>query len=109
MHYEFLIERTAIHSDADGFSIINRDFANRRKLLIAALAGAHIAGIDAIFVELPGAFGIFGQKDVAVVMEVADDRRAAADIEHALLDFGDGGGSFRHIYSPANDFGARFG
>ena len=50
---------------------------------------AHVAGIDAVFVEVAGAIGILRQQNVAVVVEVADDRDVAARIEEALLDFRD--------------------
>ena len=108
-HDELLIERAAIDADADGFSIVHRDFADRGKLFIAALACPNVAGIDAVFVERFGAVGIFGEKNVAVVMEVADDGDFAAGGEQALLDFGNGGCGFRDVDGPANDFGAGFG
>ncbi len=50
-HDEFLIERAAIHADANRFAIVARDFADGGELFVAALAVAHIAGIDAVLVE----------------------------------------------------------
>ncbi len=108
-HDELLIERAAVDADADRFSIIDCDFTNRRELLIAALTGADVAGIDAVLVERFGAVGILGEENVAVVMEVADDGDVAARVEEALLDFGNGGRGFRDIDSPANDFRTGFG
>jgi len=52
-----LIERAAIHADADGLSVIDRDFADGGKLFVAALACTNVAGIDAVFVERFGALG----------------------------------------------------
>ena len=44
-HDQFLIERAAIHADADGLAVIDRDFADRRELLVAAGSRAHISGL----------------------------------------------------------------
>ena len=108
-HDELLIEGAAVHADANGLAVITRDFADGGELFIAALACANVTRINAVFVELPGAFGIFGEQDVAVVVKIANDGRAAADVQHALLDFGHGGGGFGDVHRPAHDFGASFG
>ena len=106
-HDQFLIERAAIDADAHGLAVIAGDSADRGELFVAALAGADVAGIDAVLVESASAVGIFGQQDVAVVVEIADERSFAAGVEHALLDFGDSGGGFgnftvmRTISEPA--------
>ncbi len=78
-------------------------------MFVAALAGADVAGIDAVFVERFGAVGIFGEENVAVVMKVADDGDVAACGKQAFLDFGNGGCGFGDVDGPANDFGAGFG
>ena len=72
-------------------------------------ACADVAGIDAVLVEGAGAVGIFGEQDVAVVVEVADERRVAAGVEQALLDFGNGGGGFGNVDGDADEFGAGLG
>jgi len=76
-----LIERAAIHADADGLSVIDRDFADGGKLFVAALACTKRCGLMRYFVERFGALGIFGEEDVAVVMEVSDDGDVAAGVE----------------------------
>ena len=103
-HDELLIEGAAVHADADGLAVITRYFANSGELFIAALACANVTRINAVFVELPGAFGIFGEQDVAVVVKIANDGRAAADVQHALLDFRYGGGGFGDVHRPTHDF-----
>src|SRR5262249_54246884 len=108
-HDELLIKRAAIDADADWFAVVHRDFADGRKLFVTALARADVAGIDAVFVERFGTVWIFGEENVAVVMEVADDGDVAARVEKALFDFGNGGSGFWDVYGPANDFGASFG
>ena len=104
-----MIERAAIDADAHGLAVVARDLADGRELLVAALAVADVAGIDAVLVERAGAFGIFRQQDVAVVVKIADERNVAAGVEQALLDFGDGRGGFGHVDGDADEFGAGLG
>ena len=104
VHDELLIERAAIDADAHGLSIVARDFADRGKLFVAALARTHVAWIDAVLVQRLRAFWIFRQKDVAVVVKIADDGRVAARIEQALLNFRDGCRRFRYVHGPADNF-----
>ena len=56
-----------------------------------------------------GAVGIAGQQQVAVVVEVADERRVDAGVEHAPLDLGHGGGRLREVDRDAHHLGAGFG
>ena len=97
-----MIERAAIDADAHGLGIVAGDGADGGELLVAALAGADVAGIDAVFIERAGAIGIFGQQDVAVIVKIADERSFAAGVQHALLDFGDSGGCFGKIHGDAD-------
>src|SRR2546429_2880463 len=50
------VERAAVYPDAHGFAVVARDLADGGELFVAALPGADIARIDAVFVELLGAF-----------------------------------------------------
>src|SRR5690348_339020 len=101
-HHELLIERAAVDANAHRLAVIARDFADRRKLLVATLTMAYIAGVDAVFIQHARAFRILRKQDMAVVMEVADDRDVAAGIVKALLDFGYGGRGFGDIDGDAN-------
>ena len=58
-HHQFLIERAAVHADAHGLAVVARDFADGGELLVAALAVADVAGIDAVFVERRAQSGYF--------------------------------------------------
>ena len=40
---ELLVERAAVHADAHGLAVIDRDPADRRELLVAPRAGADVA------------------------------------------------------------------
>ena len=96
-HDQFLIERPAIDADAHGLAMVAGHSADGGELLVAALACADISRVDAVFVERLGRAGNFVKRDVAVVVEVADERSIAAGVEHALLDFGHGRSRFRDI------------
>ena len=109
LHDQFLVERSAIDANAHGLAVVASDFADGGKLLVPALAGAHVSGIDAIFVQRSRAFRIFRQQHVAVVVKIADDGRNAAGVQQTFLDFRHRGSRFRHVYGPANDFGAGLG
>jgi hypothetical protein len=109
LHYQLLIQRTAVDANADGLAVISSDVADGGKLFVAALACAYVSRINAIFVERYGAIRILCEQDVAVVVEVANDRYFAAGGEQAFLDLGDGGGGFEIVDGPANDFRAAFG
>jgi hypothetical protein len=69
-----LIERAPVYSYADGFVVFHRDFDQRLEILVVVLAGPDVAGVDAVFGKRPGALGILFQKDVPVIVKVADNR-----------------------------------
>ena len=46
---------------------------------------------------------------MAVVVEVADERRGAAGVEHPLLDLGDRGRRFRQVHRDAHQLRSSFG
>ena len=46
---------------------------------------------------------------MAVVVEVADERRGAAGVEHPLLDFGNRGGRLRQVHRDAHHLRSGFG
>ncbi len=106
-HDEFLIQRTAIHADAHGFVVFARYVADGRELLVAPLAMAYVAGIDAVFIECGCAIGIFLQEHVAVVVKITNQGNVAAGVEQALLDFRDCCSGFRDIDGDANQLGSR--
>ena len=100
--HELLVERAAVDADAHRLAVVACDVADGRELFVAAAAGADVAGIDAVLVERPGAVGIAGQEQMAVVVEVADERGRHAGIEHAPLDLGHRCRGFRQVDSHAD-------
>ena len=101
-HDQLLIEGAAVDADAHGLAVIAGDIADGGELFVAALAGSYIAGIDAVFIEGGGGARIFCKQNVPVVVEIADERRVASGVEHALLDLGDGGSRFGNVYGDAH-------
>ena len=65
-----------------------------RKLLSSLRPMPTFPGIDAVFRQGAGALGILLEQDVAVVVEVADDRNPHALFIELLNDRRDGGGGF---------------
>ena len=53
--------------------------------------------------------GISRQQQVAVVVEIADERRGDARVEHPLLDLGHGGRRLGHVDRDAHHLGPGFG
>ena len=108
-HDQLLIERAAVDADAHRLAVVDRDFADRRELLVAPFPGADVARIDAVLVERGRALGIPGQEQVAVVVEVADERRLASGVEHPPLDLGHRGGGLGEIDRDPHHVGSGFG
>ncbi len=71
---------------------------------VALLAEADIAGIDAVFVERGGAVRMLGQQDMAVIVEVADDRDIEPHLQQLLLDMRDCRGRFGAVDRDAHQF-----
>jgi hypothetical protein len=106
---QFLIERAAVHTDAyrlaPGRAPTPQIVANcsSRRLPVPT-----VAGIDAVLVERGGALRKPGEQLMAVVVEIADERGAAAGIAHPLLDLGDRGRRFRQVTVHAHHLGTGF-
>src|SRR5205085_524697 len=80
---ELLVERAGVHADAHRPAVLDRDGANHRELLVAASAGADVAGIDAVLVERARAVGISRQQwhgisHDSIPPSLARSRRATA-------------------------------
>ena len=58
-HDQFLIERAAVDADAHRLAVIDGHFADGGKLLVAPGARAHVAGIDAVFIQGRAQSGYF--------------------------------------------------
>ena len=105
--HQLLVERAAVHADADGLFLIAGHRADRRELLVAVPALADVARVDPVLVQGPGARRVAREQQVAVVVEVADERREAPGVEQALLDLRDGGRRVGPIDRDAHELGPR--
>ena len=86
-----MVHAAPIHANAHGFVVADSSLDHLSKLFVVFVALTHIAGIDTVFRQSLGAFGIVGQQTVAVVMEVTDQRdmdvhavQLFADVWHRL-------------------------
>src|SRR5439155_139277 len=84
---ELLVEAPPIDADAYRTVVRERDLDDGAEVLVTALR-PNVAGVDAVLGERPGARRVLGEQQVAVVMEIADDRHI--DLSH---DVGDGLGA----------------
>ena len=55
---QLLVQRAAVHADADGTAVVDRHLADGGELLVAALSRADVARVDPILVERRRARGI---------------------------------------------------
>ena len=101
---QHLVERSPVHADAHRFLILHRDFDHGAEIGVAGLSDAGVAGIDAVLGQIARAFGILGQQNVAVVVEVADDGNADALLVELLDDVGNGRGSLVVVHGDAHQF-----
>ena len=106
---QILVEASPIHSDAHRLAVPRGDLDDLGELLVALLLEADIAGIDAIFGESFGAGRILGEQRVAVIVEVADERRVDAQDIEPLADMRHGGSGLGAIDGDAHELGARAG
>ena len=81
-----LIERAPIHADAHRPVILDGRFDHDAEIIVVLLADIYIARIDAVLGQGARHFRVFLQQNVAVVMEVADDGNAAAELVQGLDD-----------------------
>ncbi len=89
--------------------MLQRDLDDLGELLVALVLEADIAGIDAIFGERLGAGGVRGEQRVAVIVEVADERRLHPEHVEPLADVRHGGGGLGAVNGDADKLGARAG
>ncbi len=106
MREQFLVERTPVGADPDALAVLRCEFDDGTELPVLLLAEADVAGIDAVFVQRLGAGGVIGQKLVADVVEVADERHIDAAQHQPVADVGDGGSRLVAIHGDAHDLGA---
>ena len=85
------------------------DFHHGAEVRIVLAAYAYVAGIDAVFGQGTGAFRIFNEQNVAVVVKVSDDGNVDALLVELVDDAGNGGCGFVVIDGDADQFASSAG
>ena len=103
--HQFVVQAAPVHADAHRLVVAAGHFDHLREVVVATLAPAHVAGIDAVFGQGLRALGKLREQLVAVVVEVAHQRHRHA---HAVELFADGGHlarGFGRVDGDAHHFG----
>ena len=88
---QVLVERAPVHANADRLAVVDRNLHDGAEILVAPLA-ADVPGIDAVLGQRARRLGILGEQQVAVVVEVPDDRDIDAGAKDPARDLRHGGG-----------------
>ena len=104
-----LVERAPVDADAHRLLVLDRDFDHGAEVVVVLAADGDVAGVDAVLGEGLGAGGIFGEQQVAVVVEVADDGRGPALFADAFDDVGNGLGCVVVVDGDADELRAGAG
>src|SRR5438477_238696 len=97
-----LMGRAPVDADAYGLVAFRCNARDRAEVLVAALA-TDVTRVDAILVECSRAFRMLREKQVAVVMEVANDRDGRTAIANAADDLGNSCRGFVVVDRDADD------
>src|SRR5690606_25848490 len=82
------------------------DVDDGQEVLVAAAAGTHVAGVDAVLVERARRFRVVDQQLVAVVVEVPHQGHVEAHVVEAGADGGHGAGGGVVVDGDAHDLAA---
>ena len=104
-----LVERAPVDADAHRLVVFERGFDHDVEIVVGLAADVDVAGVDAILGQRAGAFGILLEQQVAVVVEIADDGHAHAELIERIDDSRHGGGGGFGIHGHADQLrtGAR--
>ena len=103
-----LVERAPVDADAHRLVVLDRALNHGAEIVVVFAADGDIAGIDAVLGKRLGAGGVFLEQQVAVVVEVTDDRRVDAALREAFDNVRDGLGGLVVVDGDADEFGAGF-
>ena len=101
---EGLVERAPVDADAHRLVVLDRHPHDRLEVLVVAL-GADVAGVDAVLGQGARGVRVLDQQLVAVVVEVADERHADAQVVELAADLrhGRGGPSLLTVMRTSSD------
>ena len=86
--------------------MVDRDADDRREVLVATLR-TDVARVDPVLREGGGRAGMLGEELVPVVVEVADERHADAEVVELAADLGHGPGRRVVVDRDADELAAR--
>ena len=102
---QLLVQAPPVHADAHRLRVRDRDLHDLDEVGVAVL-GAHVARVDAVLGQRRGRRRVLGQQQVAVVMEVPDQRDADAQPVQLLADDGHGLGGLVVVDGDAHQLAA---
>ncbi len=105
LRQETLVERAPVHADPHRLPVGQRHVDDRAEVLVRALA-ADVAGVDPILGEGAGAGGMTGEEEMAVIVEVADDRHRHAEPIESLRDVRHGRGGLVVVHRHPDQLAA---
>jgi len=87
--HQLLVERACVDTDSDGLAVLRRHSADGGELLVSLLSVADVSRVDSVLREGSGTFGVLGQQNVTVVVEIADEGYVAPCGVERPADLGD--------------------
>jgi len=87
------VERAPVDADPHRLAVVHSDANHRAEVFVVLLADVDVAGVDAVLGERARALRILRQKQMPVVVKVADDGNSKALRLERLRDFRHGSGS----------------
>ena len=106
---QLLVDAAPVGADAHRLAVLERLLDHDREVLLAGVALADVARIDAVLGEGLRAGGLLPQQLVAVVVEVADQGDGAVHGVEAVADLRDSGGGLGGVDGYADQLGAGVG
>ena len=106
---ERAVEGAPVDADADGTIVLNGAFDHGAEVVVGLAADVYVAGVDAVFGEGACAVWILTQEQVAVVMEVADQRDGNTMQHERVFNFGNCCCGCVGVDRDTDNFGAGFG
>jgi len=84
---QFLIQGSSIDTDPDRLAVVASNSANGGEIGVVTMTGSYVPGVDSVFIEGLSAAWVTLKDDVAVEVEVTDQRHRVARILQPMLDF----------------------
>ena len=84
---EILVQRAPVHPDPDRLVVVHGDGDDLLEVLVPPLR-AHVAGIDPVLGQRPGALGVVPKEEMPVVVEVPDEGCGDPLVPEACHDLG---------------------